>query len=108
MKLAHCIAVGFLSISPLLIAAGKPAPARVTVQMQNMQFTPETVTIKPGDTIVWTNNDDRDHAVASADHTFDSANLSAGQTFEHVFNAAGSFAYTCKYHPRMKGTVVVK
>lgn len=89
-----------------LIAADKPH--RVEVIITGLQFKPATVKIHVGDTVVWINNDDRDHTVIARDGAFKSPNIRAGQTFEVRFIRAGSYAYGCNYHPRMKGVVVVE
>jgi plastocyanin len=81
---------------------------RVDVTIKSMQFNPASISIHTGDTVVWTNNDDRDHSVVAGDGTFRSGNIGGGESFEHKFATAGTFAYTCGYHPRMKGTVTVK
>ena len=73
-----------------------------------MKFDPPTVEIAPGDSVIWTNKDDRDHTVSAADGSFKSESLQHGETFKHVFKKPGKFSYSCSLHPRMKGTVIVK
>jgi plastocyanin len=90
-----------------LFASAADSSNTVTVTIAQMQFTPAEVHVKVGDTVVWTNNDDRDHTVIAADGSFSSGNISSGQSFSHKFTAVGNFGYGCKYHPRMKGMVVV-
>jgi len=96
----------------LMIAADKPgdkkASQRHEVSINSLQFKPVTLKIKAGDTVVWTNNDDRDHTVAAKDGSFKSDNLKPGETFEHTFAKSGKFAYGCSYHPRMKGEIDVE
>jgi plastocyanin len=82
----------------------KAEKAKVTIK--NLEYSPSSVTIKAGETVVWANKDDRDHTVTAKD--FNSGTISAGDTYEYTFAKAGTYAYSCKYHPRMKGTVVVK
>src|SRR3954453_14220435 len=77
------------------------------VSISGMKFDPDKLEIKPGDTVVWTNADDRDHTVTAKDGSFKSDNLGKGDTFEHKFTKAGKFTYACSYHPRMKATVIV-
>jgi plastocyanin len=83
------------------------APSRKPVTIKGMKFTPQTLQIQVGDTVRWTNSDDRDHTVTAADKSFKSGNLRSGDTFDHTFEGAGKFTYSCSYHPRMKGTVHV-
>ena len=47
-------------------------------------------------------------AVRIADYgAFDSGNLAGGKSFSFAFDQAGTFAYHCKIHRTMTGTVVV-
>ena len=77
-------------------------------------FEPETLTVSIGTTVTWTNNDSTLHTVTSGSSEagnsgaeFDSSYLAAGKTFQHQFNAAGTFDYYCTLHPYMTGNVVV-
>lgn len=87
--------------------AAPAAGARKTVAMKGMNFAPASITIKVGDTIVWNNDDDRDHTVVAGANAFKSENIRPGGSFSYTFTKAGTFTYTCTYHPRMKGTIVV-
>jgi len=94
-----------------LVATGGPAalaPKQVRVSIDEMKFNPSSLEIKVGDTVRWTNDDERDLTVNASDGSFKSGNLRSGDTFEYTFKKAGKFGYTCSYHPRMKGTVNVK
>src|SRR4051794_16608354 len=87
-----------------------PAPAKptkFTVSIKDMKFVPDSLSLKPGDTVVWTNNDDVDHTVVDQSNAFKSENLKPGKTFTYKFDKAGKFSYSCTYHPRMKGTITV-
>jgi plastocyanin len=96
----------------LATARGAAAPGgkkgnATPVTIDEMKFNPPSVQVNVGDTVEWTNNDVRDHTVVARDGSFNSGNLSKGDTFRYTFKKAGSFAYACSLHPRMKGTVVV-
>src|SRR5687768_1685689 len=78
------------------------------VSMKNVKYAPATLDIKVGDTVIWTNDDDHDHTVISADGSFKSEKIGRGETFKHTFDKKGKFKYSCSYHPRMKGTITVK
>src|SRR2546423_7216111 len=69
--------------------------SETAVSIKGMKFSPATVTIKPGEKVVWTNKDDYDHAVVADDGSFKSGNLSRGDTFEHKFEKKGKFKYAC-------------
>ena len=81
-----------------------------TVEIANFEFKPETVTVKKGTTVTWTNNDSTAHTVTpdeESDEFKGSELLSQGQTYEVTFNTPGTFSYHCEPHPQMKATVVV-
>jgi plastocyanin len=101
------IAVTFLLTAAVLPALAADGPQTVTVTIQGTAYSPVSAKIHVGDTIVWTNADDQDYTVVAADGSFSSGNIGSGKTFSHEFPKAGTFSYFCKYHPRMKGSVVV-
>ena len=82
----------------------------VTVDMAGFAFKPETVTIKVGDTVKWTNSDSASHLVESTNgpESFKSQSLPKGASFEYKFTKPGTYAYKCAIHPSMTGTVVVE
>ena len=93
--------------APLVAVAQTTKPSRHAVSIKSMQFSPTSLTVKVGDTVTWTNADDRDHTVVASDSSFKSDNLRPKATFSHTFKKAGRFTYACSYHPRMKATIVV-
>lgn len=82
-----------------------PAPKTVSVSIRNLSFVPATITINPGDTVTWTNDDSVPHTATGSG--FDTGMLSKGQSGSHTFSSAGTFDYICTTHPAMKGQVVV-
>lgn len=84
----------------------------VTVDITNFVFVQDEIEISVGDTVEWVNGDATRHTITSgsddtADGTFDSGDIEAGDTFSFTFTEAGEFAYFCDIHPTMTGTVVV-
>jgi plastocyanin len=77
-----------------------------SINIVNFAFTPQTITIKLGSTVTWTNSDSVTHNPVGAD--FNANNISQGQTFKHTFNTAGTFDYHCSIHPEMTGKVIVQ
>jgi len=99
---------------PVALAADAKADAKQDdskihkVTIKNLKYDPATLSIKPGETVIWVNKDDNDHTVTSDDgNTLKSENLGSGDSYKHTFDKAGKFKYHCKYHPRMKGLVTV-
>jgi len=67
------------------------------------------LTIKEGDTVVWTNMDSMSHTIKSDSGSELSSNsLSNGQTYSHTFNSVGTFNYHCSIHPSMKAKIIVQ
>jgi len=80
-----------------------------TIDIVGFAFSPATMTVNKGDTIVWTNKDTMAHTVTSdSGNELASGNLVKGQTYTHTFNTIGSFDYHCNIHTSMKGTIIVK
>ena len=84
------------------------APAAAAVQIGNFTFKNPVVTVKPGTTVTWINDDDIPHTVVSKDGVFKSKVLDTGDRFSFTFAKAGQFGYYCSLHPHMTGTIVVK
>jgi plastocyanin len=92
----------------VLIPAGAASSANAT------GYTPKSIVVVIGvnNTIVWTNSDRAYHTVSSSSAPecgdFDSSIVYPGGAWSHTFTVPGTYSYYCKYHPWMKGTVVVE
>jgi len=82
-------------------------PGTAAVTIKDFEITPATVTIKVGDTVIWTNYGPSTHTVTADDRSFASGNL-WGDTFSHTFQTAGTFTYHCSISRFMTGTVIVQ
>jgi plastocyanin len=89
-------------------ASGQGAGGSVGVKMQNIAFSPTTVTVKVGQKITWTNEDSVPHNVtAKSGASFASSTFNKGGTFSFTPTKAGTINYVCTIHPGMNGTIVV-
>lgn len=80
----------------------------VTAAIKDFEFDPATVTAKVGDTITWTNNGPTNHTVTLDDQpSCDTGTIAAGATGSLTFTAAGTYAFHCKIHSSMKGTITI-
>ncbi|HEV2747028.1 MAG TPA: cupredoxin domain-containing protein [Allosphingosinicella sp.] len=84
--------------------AGAAQPRIHTVVMANMRFGPIPAGIKAGDVIVWVNRDVVPHTATSREGGFD-VDLPARQSRRMTVTRAGTFAFFCRYHPGMRGTL---
>ena len=99
---------GTSSSNTTVAAANAPQGPTTPVAIKDFAFSPETVTVKVGSAITWTNGDGFAHSVKSADGSFVSQDLQEGQSFTTTFTAPGTYAYICGIHNFMTGTVVVE
>lgn len=112
LTLRYAIASGLVmlmaSIVTLVIAPSPTRAATHTVQIQDSAFSPALLTVAVGDTVTWTNADDRPHTVTADAGPFDSGNLDPGQSYSYTFTAPGSVAYVCTYHDGMSAVITVE
>ncbi len=97
------------------ISIGQAATDDVTIS--DNAFTPNSIPISQGTTVTWKNAGADSHSVTSDDGSFDSSPtctsavttgcIPPGGAYPHTFPSVGSFAYRCRRHPSMRGTVVV-
>jgi plastocyanin len=90
----------------LVASAASPASA---ISIDNFTFTPQTMTVKTGTTVTWTNKDDIPHGIAATNNAFTrSKALDTDDSFSFTFTTPGTFQYFCYVHPHMTGTIVVE
>jgi plastocyanin len=96
-----------------------PVPTTVSVDIGDDFFSLAKLTIIKGQTVHWTNTGNEQHSVnsnpgsekcgPSSAEAFQSPMLNPGDTFDHIFNTSGTFAYHCEIHGcPMKGTIIVQ
>ena len=88
--------------------APAPKPATHAVTIKGFAFGPAALTVKAGDTVVWTQEDSAPHNIVADDGSSTGPLLSPGQTYTRIFTTKGVFAYHCGPHPFMKASVVVE
>lgn len=86
--------------------AAKARPAIYTVTIKDMKFSPPPASIHVGDTIAWVNDDIFLHSATAKNGAFD-AELKPGARLWTTFLKPGTYAFVCRYHPGMTGTLVV-
>ena len=92
------------------LAEGSGIPGCETT---NECYLPYEITVSPGTTVTWNNDDSAAHTVTSGnpsdgyDELFDSSIFMTGTSFEFTFDEVGTYDYFCMVHPWMLGVVNV-
>lgn len=110
VPMASASAVASMASHDMGGMAGEGGAAAVS--MENFVFVEDRIEVAIGTTVTWTNADATRHTVTSgaddtADGSFDSDDIEAGESFRFTFAEAGEFPYFCDIHPTMTGVVVV-
>ena len=82
--------------------------AKVTIA--DFKYDPETIRVKAGGTVTWSNTDQAKHNAQTDDGAageFDTKDLEKGDSKKVTFDEAGEFAYYCIYHRFMEAKVEV-
>lgn len=104
--LAAMLATAMLVVAPALAQGGATTEV---VTMQGLAYTPSEITVAPGTTVRWVNQEQAAHTVTSDEPggPLDSGVLGEGQSFEYTFETPGTFTYHCEIHPFMTASVTV-
>ena len=97
------LVAGLLAVTQCRPAA--PPPRRYLVEIRQMAFVPGSLTVAPGDTVVWVNRDFLPHTSTST--VWDTKPLVEGKSGMMVAGALGEIPYHCQFHPTMVGSVIV-
>jgi plastocyanin len=101
-------AAGIVAAAAISFPVISAQPKDTKLEIDNFSFSPERITVKPGTTVIWINEDDTPHTVASTSKMFKSKALDTNDSFAFTFTTAGVYDYFCSLHPYMKGAVVVE
>ena len=97
------------TIVAVLLGAAPALAATETVTINDYTYTPATLTVHAGDTVIWINQDSIPHTVTALDgKSFDSGAIDPGASWKFVFTKAGHFNYRCAIHPDMRGAIDVQ
>ena len=93
MRLAQLPALLFVfALAPIVLPALALA-ANDPVSILDNSYSPQNLTINPGDTVVWTNFGSVAHTVAADNNAFVSSSMNPGVNFSYTFNSPGIYPY---------------
>ncbi len=94
---------GASTITTAAAATGVPS-----VTIKNFAFRPAKLTVATGTKLQVTNADGAAHTFSARNDSFSSPILEPGTRATITLGRTGTFAFFCKIHANMTGTVVVK
>ena len=108
--MSRSILVGALALS-LMAVAGGASPASsgeytTKAKIVDFSFQPKRIEIGQGTAVKWVNKGAESHTVTANDGSWDSGNMSPGDTFRKRFKQTGVFKFHCEIHPEMRGKVL--
>ena len=110
-----CTMIGILVTSAFTFAvcaqiahAATTAKEGAKVSIVNFAFTPAEITIAPGESVTWTNDDGAPHGLEYHDGEKGTDLLLPGASFSRRFDRPGTYDYNCSVHPYMTGRVIVR
>ena len=94
--------------SPAATVSATSGP--IAVSIHNFAFGPQSITVRVGTTVTWTNHDPQPtHHTATADAgAFTTGSIGPDQSGAFTFTNPGRYAYHCAIHTYMTGVIVVQ
>jgi plastocyanin len=93
----------------VLVGSGAVALSKtITVAIEHFAFSPAHIDVEPGDTVVFMNRDITPHTATAVDGSWTTGEILGGKTQAVSISEKAGSDYFCKYHPTMKGQLVIK
>lgn len=106
------VAQGGMATVTFALVSGPVGETREVALTSGLAFSPSTLTISAGTTVVWRNGAAVFHTITPDGHSeWSRATLSqSGETFSHTFNTPGTYRYYCEPHRSsgMTGVITVE
>jgi len=99
---------GIVATAVILVAicAAQENTTHIVV-IKQLRFNPAQLTLRPGDTVVWKNEDMFSHTATADNGSFDSGLIAPGQSWKTTINGTGALGYHCRPHPNMAAMLLV-
>lgn len=101
--------------SPSSASEGAMMKEVTIVKITSVGFSPQTITIKAGDKVTWTNGDSANHTVNSSPHPIHTDNpflnlglIKPGESKSVTFEKSGTYKYHDHLNPSLTGSVTVQ
>jgi cytochrome c peroxidase len=99
-----------IALVALLLSGGAAQAAEYKISIRDMSYAPAQVSAKLGDTLVFVNEDSKDHNVfvPTAGFGLNLGTVKPGQSAQTVLRQPGRFEVECGLHPGMSVRVIVE
>lgn len=84
-------------------AVGNSVEHRVAIRA--FTFEPAILEVRPGDTVIWTNEDFVPHTATAADKSWDTGRIDKGKSVRVAVSGDMTSDYFCRFHPAMKARI---
>jgi plastocyanin len=102
------VALPGLLLTPLAVLAANAPATIASCSTATACYSPDPIHITVGSTVTWTNNHTLTHTATADSGAWDTGALAPSATSGPItFTTAGTFAYHCRFHSDMHGTIVV-
>ncbi len=114
LTLAACTYTAQPSSSTPPAVGGNPTPTTIAtpadMTISNFAFSPNSITVKAGQSVTVANNDSTTHTVTSDDGTsFNTNEIAPGATVTFTApSKPGNYTFHCNIHKSMTGVLIVK
>jgi plastocyanin len=109
MSFRHTVVAGAVVVNVMALLALGALAADLRVGQKDQVFSPDTVTLAVGQSLVFVNDDDWDHNVYSDSegNAFDIGLQAPGTETNVTFDAPGRVQVLCRIHPKMRLVITV-
>ena len=84
-------------------AADAAGPTEHLVEIGGFEFQPSRLSVHPGDTVTWVNNDIAPHTATADDNSWDTGAIRTNERVSLPVTQDMVLAYYCRFHPVMTG-----
>ncbi len=77
------------------------------IDIKAFKFVPDTLKVRVGDTITWTNHDIVPHTATADDKSWDTGTLKRNERASLTVTAGMAPRYYCRFHPQMRAQIEI-
>jgi plastocyanin len=107
MSCVRAVVAAAVALVPMFGTGAYGAPRTIEIVIEHFAFVPSSIAVAPGDTVVFTNRDITPHTATAADGSWGTKDIPSGKSETLAVPANAGGTYVCRYHPAMRGRLVI-